>query len=371
MERQREPAALGAAEQPIGLSAVSSPTRRIRLLVNPEAGGGRARRRTRTVVEALEGFGLDVQSSTAEERDEVAELAAAFAREGETVVTLGGDGIAGAAADGLRTVPGAVLGIIPAGRGNDLARVLQIPSDPRAACAVIAHGALRAMDLGEVDGRAFVGIASAGFDSDANRVANAAPAWLGSGVYAYGALRALLRWRPARFQVELVTPAAGAVAGSTHEAAPPEQVLERVELEGYSVAFANSLCFGGGMRLAPSALLDDALLDMVAIARMSRPAYAWHLRKVFDGRHVGLATVEERKLTEAVLSADRPFTMYADGDPIGELPARVRVLPRALAVLAPATPLEAFSGEPQEVTLPAHAGAPSPDARAAGSRTVA
>ena len=129
--------------------------------------------------------------------------ASAAAHAGEIVVTLGGDGIAGAAADGLRELPGSVLGIIPAGRGNDLARVLGIPRDPLAACAVIARGAVRQMDIGEVDGRAFVGIASVGFDSDANRIANLAPAWMGSGVYAYGAFRALLRWRPAAFQLEL------------------------------------------------------------------------------------------------------------------------------------------------------------------------
>jgi diacylglycerol kinase family enzyme len=326
---------------------VSSAVRRIRLLVNPEAGGGRAARRTQAVLRALEGHGLKVQTEVAGDREEAAELAAMVAREGETVVTLGGDGIAGAAADGLRTVPGAVLGVIPAGRGNDLARVLGIPSNPKAACAVIAGGTVRAMDLGEVDGRAFVGIASTGFDSEANRVANMAPGWLGSGVYAYGALRALMRWRPATFQVELVRPPtrAGEASG------PGQGEVIRSETTGYSVALANSRCFGGGMRLAPEALLDDGELDMVAIAAMSRPLYAWHLRKVFGGSHVGLEAVHTDSLTEAVISADRPFTMYADGDPIGELPVRVRVLKQAIGVLTGASPLEAFSRAEREERL--------------------
>ena len=326
---------------------VSLAVRRIRLLVNPQAGGGRAARRTQAVLRALEGHGLAVRMEVARDREEAAELAAMVAREGETVVTLGGDGIAGAAADGLRTVPGAVLGIIPAGRGNDLARVLGIPSDLRGACAVVARGTVRAMDLGEVDGRAFVGIASTGFDSEANRVANMAPGWLGSGVYAYGALRALMRWRPATFQVELVRPPAQ--AGPASEDSQREVV--RSELTGYSVALANSRCFGGGMRLAPEARLDDGVLDMVAIAAMPRALYAWHLRKVFGGTHVDLEVVRTDSLTEAVISADRPFTMYADGDPIGELPVRVRVLPEAIGVLAGSTPLEAFSRAPREELL--------------------
>ena len=95
-----------------------------------------------------------------------------------------------------------MLGVLPGGRGNDLARVLGIPRDALEACAVIASGKPRAVDLGEVlatgpePPRAYVGIASVGFDSDANRIANEAPSWLGGLVYVYGALRALASWKP-------------------------------------------------------------------------------------------------------------------------------------------------------------------------------
>jgi diacylglycerol kinase family enzyme len=313
------------------------------LLVNPTAGGGRAGRRARLVAQALEGYGLLVRSLQAGDRDHVSELAGVAADAGETVVTLGGDGIAGAAADGLREVPGAVLGIIPSGRGNDLVRVLGIPSDPHAACAIIARGIARPMDLGEVDGRAFVGIASVGFDSDANRIANRAPAWLGSGVYAYGALRALLRWRPASFQLELYPGEPATQEPSPRAEGGPARRSERIDFAGYSVAFANSRCFGGGMRLAPAALLDDGVLDVVRIEQMTRAGYAWHLPKVFRGTHLSVRCVHFHRVAEAVISADRPFTMYADGDPIGELPVRVRVLPGAIHVLTPALGAEAFA----------------------------
>ena len=105
------------------------------------------------------------------------------------------------------------------------------------------------------------------------------------------------------------------------------------------------------MRLAPEARLDDGVLDMVAIAAMPRALYAWHLRKVFGGTHTGLEAVSTDSLTEAVISADRPFTMYADGDPIGELPVRVRVLPQAIGVLTGSSPLEAFSRVAREERL--------------------
>lgn len=295
------------------------------LLVNPSAGGGRAGKRSAAVTKALADHGLRVHTVSVEGIESVSSTAANAARAGEAVVVLGGDGMARAAAAGLRRVPGATLGIIPGGRGNDLARVLGVPSDPVAACAVIANGVPRAMDLGEVDGRPFVGIASAGFDSDANRIANLAPRWLGGGVYAYGAARALVGWRPATFALELYPSRA------------------RLQFTGYSVAFANSRCYGGGMQLAPAALLDDGQLDVITIEQMARARYAWHLPKVFRGTHVTLGVVGMHRTTEAVLSADRPFTVYADGDPIAELPVRVRTLPSALQVLTPADHSEAFT----------------------------
>jgi diacylglycerol kinase family enzyme len=189
---------------------------------------------------------------------------------------------------------------------------------------VVADGDPRAVDLGVVTaagsegrGRAFVGIASAGFDSDANRIANEAPAWLGGLVYAYGALRALISWRPARFEIEL------APSGERHT------------FSGYSVAAANSRAYGGGMYMAPDAMLDDGLLELVVTERVGRLRFLTNLPKVFKGTHVLLPSVHVFRAAEAVISADRPFTMYADGDPIGELPVRVRALRGAVTILTP------------------------------------
>jgi len=237
---------------------------------------------------------------------------------GETVVALSGDGMLGAIADVLRTIPGAVLGVLPGGRGNDFARVLGIADDPEAACATIAHGAPRPVDVGEATGRAFVGIASVGFDSDANRIANEAPSWLGGLVYTYGALRALSLWQPATFEIELDPPG------------------ERHTFTGYSVGTANSKAYGGGMYAAPDALLDDGLLEVVVVEAMSRRRFlADLLPKVFKGTHVRLPTVRVFRAKEVEISADRPFTMYADGDPIGDLPVRVRALQGAINMLVP------------------------------------
>jgi YegS/Rv2252/BmrU family lipid kinase len=305
---------------------------RVCLLVNPTAGGGRAARLAPAVEGALRARGLEPRRVETRDLEHAGELAREAARRGETVVTLSGDGLVGAVVDVLREVPGALLGVLPGGRGNDLARVLGIPLDAVAACAVIAEGTPRAMDLGEVGGRAFVGIASAGFDSEANRIANEAPPFLGGLVYAYGALRALARWRPARFEVELDPPG------------------ERVSFTGYTVAAASSGAYGGGMMLAPQARLDDGLLEVVLIEEVSRLRFLANLPRVFKGTHVELPTVRVLRAKEVEISADRPFTLYADGDPIAELPARVRALPGAVRVLVPAAGSRALASTDEGVS---------------------
>ena len=296
------------------------------LIVNPSAGGGKAGRVAPEVERALREHGLEVRRVDTRDLSHARELAEEGARAGETAVVLSGDGIIGVVADVLRHFPGAVLGVLPGGRGNDLARVLGIPQDPIAACAVIARGVPRAMDLGEVGGQAFVGIASAGFDSEANRIANEAPAWLGNLVYAYGALRALASWRPARFEIELDPPG------------------EHLNFTAYTVGACNSKTYGGGMRAAPDAMLDDGLLEVVVLESIGKLAFLTRiLPKVFKGTHVELPSVHVFRAAEVEISADRPFTMYADGDPIGELPLRVRALPGAITMLTPAHAGSAFS----------------------------
>jgi YegS/Rv2252/BmrU family lipid kinase len=296
------------------------------LIVNPAAGGGRAGRTAPAAERALRAHGIELRREDTRDLAHASELAAAAAASEETVIALGGDGLIGALADALRHTPGAVIGVIPGGRGNDLARVLAIPSEPEAAAAIIAAGHTRPLDLGLVEDRAFVGIASAGFDSDANRIANQAPAWLGQLVYAYGALRALIAWRPARFELELDPPG------------------DRRTYTGYTVGACNSRAYGGGMLAAPDALLDDGQLEVTILEDVSRWAFLTRiLPKVFKGTHVHEPGVQVFRARELLLSADRPFTMYADGDPIGELPVRVRALPAAVAVLTPADPNPAFA----------------------------
>jgi len=124
--------------------------RRIALLVNPAAGGGRALKALPLVEAELARLGLPYRVQRTESIRHARELAAAAADAGEVPVPLSGDGLVGAVASALRDRPGAVMGLLPGGRGNDFARVCGIPRDPVAACAILATGVARPIDIGEV-----------------------------------------------------------------------------------------------------------------------------------------------------------------------------------------------------------------------------
>ena len=290
--------------------------RPVALLCNPSAGGGRAARILPRVERALREFGVEFHTEVTRDLDHARQLARSAAQAGERTVTLSGDGLVGCVVGVLRDVPDAVLGILPGGRGNDTARMLGIPREIDAACAVVARGVERDLDVGDVDGRSFIGIASLGLDAEANRFANTAPPRLGRLVYVYGVLRALAAWRNARFELRLDG--------------------EPLSCTGYSVAACNSGYYGGGMHLAPDAAIDDGLLDVVLIGEHPKHRFVATLPKVFRGTHVAHPAVRVLRGVELRVDAERPLVVYADGDPIGETPATIRVLPRALRVLVSA-----------------------------------
>lgn len=289
--------------------------RALAVLVNPAAAGGRALKALPAVEAELRRLGADFQVIHTTSAQHAREEAAAAVASGTAVAALGGDGLMGTIAAELcgADVP---LAILPGGRGNDLARVLGIPTDPTAAARLAAEGDERVIDVAEANGRTFVGIASLGMDSDANRLANEAKLVKGNLVYLYAALRALVEWKHARFEV--------VVDGETHS------------VYGYAVAVANSKAYGGGMYAVPHAELDDGLLDVLMTSEMSKWACLKTVARSFNGSHVDSPALRFVRGREIQISADRPFTVYADGDPVTELPATIRVAPRVLRVIAPA-----------------------------------
>ena len=285
------------------------------LIVNPHAGGGRALRLLPGVEAALRGQGRPFRVVETMSMQHARQLAREACDRGDIVAAMGGDGIVGAVAGELRDRQG-LLAVIPGGRGNDFARKLDIPFDPVEAVKLLETGAERNVDLALANGTVYLGILSAGIDSDVSRIALETRLKLGTFVYTYGVLRAIARWKPATWKVTIDG--------------------ESLDYPGYSVAVANSGVFGGGMFLAPDASLEDGKLDVVLIRQQSRLRYLRGLPRVFNGSHLKDPAITLQQGCEITFEADRPFTAYADGDPIGDLPLTVQVLPGALRVVAPA-----------------------------------
>jgi len=290
-------------------------SRTFALLVNPASAGGRALKALPQVHEVLDGLNATHRTVTTRSIDHAYEEAVGAAEAGETVVALGGDGLLRPLAGALKYT-GSALAIVPCGRGNDLARMLGVPTDPGEAARLAVEGEERLVDVANVEGTPYMGVASFGFDSDANRIANEAKVVRGNAVYLYAALRALAAWKPAAFEVT--------VDGERHS------------LSGYSVAVGNSKAYGGGMFVLPRAELDDGQLDVLISKQASKLTFLRELPKVFKGAHLDSPHVEFLRGEVVEVRSDRPFVIYADGDPIGATPATVRVDQRCLRVVVPA-----------------------------------
>jgi YegS/Rv2252/BmrU family lipid kinase len=284
------------------------------LIVNPSSAGGKSLKLVPRVEAALDARRAVFRVEKTRSLEHGAELALRAIELGEVPVVVGGDGLLGAVGGAIAGAE-TPLGLIPAGRGNDLARALGIPGEPEAAVEALLAGESRRIDVGEANSKRFLGIASVGFDSECNRLANETHWLRGNLVYAYSMVRTLIGWRGARF-----TLAVGE---------------ERKRISGYFVAVANNSVYGGGMYIAPNAELDDGEFDVVSIGEGGKLRFLWGLKDVLKGAHLDKEEVSVFRTPRLELDASRPFPVYADGDHLTDLPVSLRVLPRCLSILVP------------------------------------
>jgi YegS/Rv2252/BmrU family lipid kinase len=284
------------------------------LLVNPASAHGRALKLLPRVEQELDERRVPFRVERTRGLEDGVARALRAVEAGEVPVVISGDGLLGAIGGAMAGAE-TPLGIVPGGRGNDLARVLGVPDDPAGAVAVLAAGHSRRIDVGEANGKRFLGIISVGFDSECNRLANEVKIIRSNLVYVYSLFRTLLTWKPARFTIR--------------------SEEQRIRLSGYSISVANNSTFGGGMRIAPEAELEDGLLDVVTVGEVGKLRFVANLRKVFKGTHIDDEQVRMFRASRVEITASRPFPVYADGEHLTDLPVAVRVLPRALSVLAP------------------------------------
>jgi len=272
-------------------------------VVNPAACHGRGIRRMPAVLGPVSAAGGTIRVEESSSLDHAATLAAEAAGRGDIVVAVGGDGTVGRMAAAVAAA-GGVLGIIPAGRGNDFARMLGIPADPARAAAVLLRGGYREVDLigvraGDGPEQVVAGSVYLGIPSEGARIAAASRLPARGLAYQIAGLRALLAWQPASFAVSTG-------AGSQAATAVP----------GFCVVVANSAYFAGGTPAAPDADVADGLLDVITVSDGSKLSFIRVMLLASRGRHTRLAQVGATRAASVTVTADRVMSAGADGEPL-------------------------------------------------------
>jgi diacylglycerol kinase (ATP) len=292
---------------------------RISLLLNRTAGGGRAIRQAHRATEILREAGASVSLVETRSAEHLAvEAEAAASDPPDALAVVGGDGTIHTAVNGLVRAPTVTrppMGVVPCGRGNDFARTIGI-TDLATACAALLGGARRRVDLGRTESGVFLGVAGAGFDSQVARRAQQGTAFLsGAAAYVYAILRTLAAFEPVNAQV-------------TYQDG-------RYEGPMMFAAVGNSGLYGGGMRIAPLASIEDGLLDLCLVKAVSRATLLRMLPRVFSGGHLDHPQVFYVKTPWVQIDSNEPMEVFADGEFMQRVPVRIEVLPAALEVIIP------------------------------------
>lgn len=291
------------------------------VIVNPEAGGGRALRAEPLVAGFLATHGRDVQFTHSRSPEDARDLAARAAASGyRYVVALGGDGAFHHVIEGLRGTE-TIAGFFPAGNGNDAARALDIPKDPVQAASAFLHSQPQPMDLVRVkfrEGRVahYVTAGGMGLDAEAAHLANTRfKKWPGATRYLAGALWTFCHEPAFELRAE----------------------IDGVPWNGRVIfgAVANARCYGSGIIIAPEARIDDGWLDLVLAGEFTWPRLLEAIPIVLTSGNLHWKEIQRFRCRRALFQADRPAKVHGDGELLGESPAEFEVLPGAFRVMTP------------------------------------
>lgn len=287
------------------------------IVANPTSGSRAAPELAVRVVDMLRERGVDAELKVTTARGDAQKIAAEAAiAKVRCVVGCGGDGTLQEIATSLSGTPTA-LGIIPGGRCNDFAHALGMEKNESAEnlAAVLAGGKTRAVDLGGMGDRRFLTVATLGFDSDVSRFVETRKLWVkGTLAYLYGIARILPGFK---FPLVKLTGDFGVKEG-------------RMLL----AATGNAACYGGAMKIAPGAKIDDGVFDICTVDETSRLSILRILPKVMSGDHTSHPAVTMLRTRSLVIETpEGPQYICADGETMGQTPCRFDVLPGALKVV--------------------------------------
>lgn len=266
------------------------------------------------------------------------ELADRAAKSGRTfIIACGGDGTINEVANGIiGSGTDVELGVLPSGTGGDFRRTICIPRSNREAAVCLRTGRTRSIDAGKVTftdhlghtvSRYFLNVASVGLAADVIKRVKSAKAF---------------DWLP----VESIRGKANFAFSTLQEVLDPDPSLVRVRIDDgeehtlQTIAFcvANSRFFGGGMKIAPEAKINDGLLDIVNIGDLGTAKILLNAYSIYRGTHGSLAEVKGTKAKVIQISSAEQFgtmLLETDGELPGRLPARFEVIPNAIRIRVP------------------------------------
>ena len=272
--------------------------------------------------------------------------------EADVILVFGGDGTVHRHLGQLVRLGLPVL-VVPAGSGNDFARALGLRRvrDALAAWHSFSGGAgnVCEIDLGTISSlgtvddapsptaqgrfaphgtRYFCCVAGVGLDGEVARRANRLPRWLrGHGGYVATLIPTIFRFAP--LPMKILTAGEVLADGKTSS----QNWTARSDQPTLLAAFANAPVYGGGMRIAPQAKMDDGLLDICVVGGVDAFKLFCMFPTVYYGRHLNIREVEYFHAARVRVETERPLDVYADGEYVCQTPVEVGIQPKALRVV--------------------------------------
>lgn len=274
---------------------------RAAVIINPKSGRGTGMAlpdKTSAARRVASACGVELEIAVTERAGHGRDLAERYAIAGiDTVIAWGGDGTVNEVAGALAGTASA-FGIVPAGSGDGFATTLGVARDPRTALRAALTGAVRPLDVGEVNGRAFLNLAGIGFDA---RVAK----------------RFNLLTRRGGLPYLLI----GLHEGLTYGGQQYRVHLDDnpYDLRAFLIVFANGQQYGNNAIIAPGARFDDGLLDALIVDARPFLPQVWRARRLFLGRDKAVRGLVRKAITRASVESDEPIEIHLDGEcvPVG------------------------------------------------------
>jgi diacylglycerol kinase (ATP) len=305
------------------------------VIVNPESAGGATRDAWPKIASDLATHFGPFNPKFTTRAGQGIELAAEAARKGEKlIIACGGDGTISEVANGILSVGAdAELGILPSGTGGDFRKTIGIPARTRDAARILRNGRTRRIDAGrltflndegERESRYFLGVASFGMSADVvARVKGAGSEWLPARAPKW--LTGRVSFGLAMLQTALQSEATQVIVQLDDEKAGHLTVA--------NLCIANARYFGGGMKIAPNAKLDDGKFDVVSIGDLGPARIVANAPRLYLGAHLSMSEINHARATKISarpVNKDQRIQIEVDGELPGHLPATFQILPKAL-----------------------------------------